>query len=74
MSLTAISLAKIAHWIPLKDEKPEADYVFSMSDVKTQYHNELLLNRFIAMFGINPKLEKNKKIIKRFLDFGKIAA
>lgn len=74
MSLTAINLAKIAHWIPQKDEKPSEGIPFSMSDIKTQYHNELLLNRFIAMFGINPELYKNKDKIKRFLHFGKIAA
>lgn len=74
MSLTAINLAKIVHWIPKKDEKPDQEVVFSMSDIKTQYHNELLLNRFIAMFGINPELSKNKHKIKRFLEFGKIAA
>ena len=74
MSLTAINLAKIVDWIPKKDKKPEQEVVFSMSDVKTQYHNELLVNRFITMFGINPKLEKNKHKIKQLLDFGKIAA
>ncbi|KAF5276093.1 hypothetical protein FQR65_LT16505 [Abscondita terminalis] len=74
MSLTAINLAKITHWIPKKDEKPSEDIVFSMSDIKTQYYNELLLNRFISMFGINPELEKNKHKIKQFLNFGKIAA
>lgn len=74
MSLTAINLAKITHWIPKKDKNPAEDVVFSMNDIKTQYYNELLLNRFIEMFGINPELDKNKHKIKRFLDFGKVAA
>lgn len=74
MSLTTINLAKIAHWLPQNDENPKGDVVFSMGDIKTQYHNELLLNRFIAMFGINPELKKNKQKIKQFLEFGKIAA
>lgn len=74
MSLTATNVAKIVHWIPKKDEKPNNEVVFSMSDIKTQYYNELLMNRFITMFGINPELEKNKRIIKKFLNFGKIAA
>jgi hypothetical protein len=74
MSLTAINLAKMVHWIPKKNEKPNDEIVFSMSDIKTQNYNELLMNRFIAMFGINPELEKNKRKIKQFLDFGKIAA
>jgi Transposase DDE domain len=74
MSLTAINLAKIVHWIPKKDEKPNEEIVFSMNNVKTQNYNELLMNQFIAMFGINPELEKNKYKIKQFLEFGKIAA
>ena len=74
MSLTAINIAKIAHWVPEKDMNPSKEVVFSMNDIKTQNYNELLLGRFISMFGINPKLEKNKQKIKRFLEFGKIAA
>lgn len=74
MSLTAINIAKIAHWVPEKDMNPSKEIVFSMNDIKTQNYNELLLGRFISMFGINPKLEKNKQKIKRFLEFGKIAA
>lgn len=72
MSLTAINIAKIAHWVPEKDKKPKKEVVFSMNDIKTQHHNELLLERFISMFGIKPELEKNKRKIKRFLEFGKI--
>jgi hypothetical protein len=74
MSLTSINLAKIAHWIPQKDKNTNVDIVFSMSDIKTQYNNELIIGRFILMFGINPELEKNKRKIKQLLDFGKIAA
>ena len=63
--------------IEMKDEllkTSQQETPFSMSDIKTHYYNELLLNRFIAMFGINPELDKNKHKIKQFLDFGKIAA
>lgn len=74
MSLTAINIAKLGHWIPQKAETKNGQTAFSMSDIKTQYYNELLLNRFISMFGINPELGKNKSKIKQFLDFGKIAA
>ena len=74
MSLTAINIAKIAHWLPQNDNKSELEIPFSMSDVKTHYYNELLLNRFISMFGINPELDKNKHKIRKFLDFGKIVA
>ncbi|MCO5259559.1 MAG: transposase [Crocinitomicaceae bacterium] len=74
MSLTTINLAKIIHWIPKKNENPKEEIVFSMNDIKTQYYNQLLLERFISMFGINPELPKNKRKNKRFLDFGKVAA
>lgn len=74
MSLTAINIAKIAYWVPEKDKKPNKEVVFSMNDIKTQNYNELLLRRFVSMFGIKPELEKNKRKIKRFLEFGKITA
>lgn len=73
MSLTAVNIAKILHWIPKKDEQLGEETVFSMNDVKVQYHNELMLHRFISMFGINPELPKNKRKIRLFLDYGKIA-
>ena len=44
MSLTAIYWAKIRHWLPQKDKNQKAELVFSMSEIKTQYNNELLLN------------------------------
>ena len=45
-----------------------------MADYKTQFNNELMINQFIRMFGINPNLTKNKKIINDLMDYGKIAA
>lgn len=74
MSLTTINVAKTAHWVPEKDMNPNKEVVFSMNDIKIQNYNELLLGQFVSMFGINPKLEKNKQKIKRFLELGKIAA
>jgi hypothetical protein len=69
-SLTAVSVAKVAHHIKRKEtEKP-----FSMADIKTSYFNELMLNLFISNFQINPKLMKNKKAIRKLLDYGKIAS
>ena len=74
MSLTAVNIAKILTWIAKKDENMKDNPPFLMSDVKTMFYNNLLLNRFISMFGINTKLDKNKHLIKRLLDFGKITA
>lgn len=65
-SLTAVSIAKIMY---KQDGKP-----FSMTNVKRQFHNKLLLDLFLSNFEIEPNLMKNKQIIDIITDFGKIAA
>lgn len=74
MSLTSINIAKIAFWIPRKDKNPLENPPFSMANIKTLFNNNLLISRFISMLGINPKLDKNKTIIKQLLEWGKIAS
>ncbi len=71
LALTAVNIAKITHWIPLKKENR---LTFSMRDIKTYYSNILHIDRFIKGFGISPNTKKNKTIIKKLRDFGKIAA
>jgi len=71
LALTAINIAKITHWTPLKKE---ARLPFSMRNVKTYYSNVLHIDRFISGFGISTQSKKNKSIIKKLRDFGKIAA
>lgn len=71
MALTAVNLAKITHWLPQEKATRKA---FSMSDVKVGYSNDLHLSRFIKGFGIYPKSSKNKTIITKLRQFGKIAA
>jgi hypothetical protein len=68
--LTAVNLAKI-EWI---NSKTSTDEQFSMSDYKTMYNNELILNTFIRKFGINPNTKKNKQIINELRLWGKIDA
>jgi len=70
-SLTTINLAKIAHWI---SEPKQERGAFSMADVKTMYHNDLLIDRFIRKFGINPNTTKNKLKLNELYCFGRIAA
>ena len=70
MSLTVIGIAKVAHHINEYKEKKS----FSMSDIKTSYFNELMLNLFLFNFQIDTELIKNKQAINKLLDFGKIAA
>lgn len=71
IALTAIGIAKIAHYF---GKKKTEKIPFSIANVKTSYFNELMLNLFLSNFQINPKLKKNKKAIKRILKFGKIAS
>jgi len=70
-SLTAVSVAKAAHYLDCKKEDFKS---FSISDIKTSYFNELMLDLFLSNFEINPELTKNKLAINRILDFGKITA
>ncbi len=71
MALTAINIAKVTHWMPVEKKKREA---FSMAEVKTVYHNELLLKRFFSVFGISPNLTKNKEKINQLRYYGANAA
>ncbi|MFV0378137.1 MAG: transposase [Mangrovibacterium sp.] len=70
-SLTTINIARVCHWLSLPKEKRDA---FSMADVKTLYHNMLLLQRFIDLFAINPNKLKNQDIVKELIYYGTIAA
>lgn len=69
-ALTVVNLAKAEWFSNEKNHKKP----FSMADYKTHFNNELLVNRFISKFGINPNKPKNIKIIRELLDYGKIAA
>lgn len=70
-SLTAINIAKVAHWLT---EPKETRGAFSMADIKTMYHNTLLLNRFFEVFAVSPNSIKNPNAVKELINFGKIAA
>jgi hypothetical protein len=69
-ALTVVNLAKTEWFSNVKNHKKP----FSMANYKTHFNNELLVNRFIYKFGINPNKPKNIKIIRELLDYGKIAA
>jgi IS4 transposase len=70
-ALTSINIARVCHWLSLPKEKREA---FSMADVKTLYHNMLLIERFIDVFAVNPNKLKNQDIVKELIYYGTIAA
>lgn len=77
-SLTAINLAKVNFYLSVpKDERAS----FSMADVKTFCHNQLLINRFFAIFDNdteftlnNPNFTIHNPKIKELFTFGCIAA
>ncbi|MFQ5447882.1 MAG: transposase [Saprospiraceae bacterium] len=70
-SLTAVSVAKAAHYLSVK---PDARKAFSLADIKTSYFNELMLNLFLSNFHVDPDLVKNKFSIRKLLNYGIIAA
>ena len=70
-SLTATNIAKVEHWLSIPKEIRPA---FSMSDIKTMYHNTLLLERFIKLFAVPAHKLKNNHNVKELINYGRIAA
>lgn len=64
LSLTTVSAAKAAHWLPVPKEERGP---FSMADIKNYYYNQLLLERFSIALGLNPTDTKNNPKIKELL-------
>lgn len=54
-TLTTVSIAKSVHYLSIPKQKRES---FSMVNVKTFYHNQLLLERFFDVFGIDNNTHK----------------
>lgn len=73
-ALTAVNIAKIAHWIEQPTDEQGKRPPFSLSSIKTLYFNELTLNLFISMFDIDPNTEINKAKYRHLIHFGSIAA
>jgi hypothetical protein len=71
LSLSTLNIAKTLHWLSIPKEQRGP---FSMADIKTQYVNELVLDRLIMIYGKDPSIEKNNPHIKKLYELGKIAA
>ena len=69
-ALTTVNLAKVLHQC---NENPDKGN-FSMANFKTLFHNTLLLERFIDVFGINPNAALNQKRVEELLYLGNRAA
>jgi len=61
----------VAHYLSVrkKDRGP-----FSMADIKTQYFNELMIDRVFDVFAKIPNLTKSHPALKIPHNLGKIAA
>ena len=70
-SLTAINIAKVNFFLALPKEQRKS---FSMSDVKTICHNQLIIDRFFEILPENTKLSKNSPQVKELYYYGCIAA
>lgn len=57
-----------------KAEQGVGQGVFSMANVKTLYHNRLLLDRFFAILPEDTKLTKNDPQVRQLYSFGCMAA
>jgi hypothetical protein len=69
-ALTTVSIAKSVHYLSIPKEERES---FSMANVKTLDHNQVLLERFFDVFGIDPNTHKNNPKVKELYYFGSIA-
>ena len=70
-SLTTVSLAKAAHYLPLKKKDRGA---FSMSDIKTLYANKIIADRIFTNLDLNLNDPKIRTIYQDALFFGSISS
>jgi hypothetical protein len=70
-ALTTLNVAKAMHFLNKPKEQRNA---FSIADIKTQYVNELILDRLISIYGKDPNVEKNNPLIRQLYQLGRIAA
>ena len=71
ISLSTLNIAKAMHWLAVPKQERGA---FSMTDIKTQYINELVLDRIISIYGKDPSVEKLNPKIRDLYQLGRIAA
>ncbi|MBK8924080.1 MAG: transposase [Saprospirales bacterium] len=71
LALSAVSMAKAAHWLPLDKEQRG---LFSMTELKNYYYNLALVERFSIALGLNPTETKNNPKIKELLFSSSYAA
>ena len=70
-ALTTVSIAKSVHYLSIPKQERE---FFSMANMRTLYRNQLLLERFFDVFGIDHNTHKSNPKVKKLHYFGSIAA
>ena len=70
-SLTAINIAKVNFLLALPKDRRKS---FSMADVKTICHNQLIIDRFFEILPQSTELSKNNPKVKELYYYGCIAA
>jgi hypothetical protein len=71
ISLSTLNIAKAMHWLSIPKKERGS---FSMADIKTQYINELVLDKLISIYGKDPSVEKENPEIRELYQLGRIAA
>ncbi len=71
MALTSVSIAKC---IQREGHNSDTSIHHSVSDIKTELFNRLLLNRIFSIYRIDPNIKLNSNMYGSILNFGKIAA
>jgi len=74
IALTAVNIAKIAHWLPLPKDENGNKPPFSLATIKALYFNELILDLFFSRFDIEPNTEINKEKYLQLIRFGCMAS
>ena len=74
IALTAVNIAKAAHWLPLPKDENGKRPPFSLATIKALYFNELVLDLFFSTFGIQPNQQINKQKYDQLIRFGCIDA
>ncbi len=70
-SLTAINIAKVNFFLKVPKDQRKS---FSMANVKTLCHNQLIIDRFFEILPKNTELSKNHPQVKELYYYGCIAA
>jgi hypothetical protein len=73
-ALTAVSVAKMVHYIKPQQQQHKTNMSYSIADIKTLYFNELYCAYFFSNLQIPLKVEEKNTIKTIMLNFGRKAA